>query len=142
MPSSALARHLPALATAAACIAIACVAASPVNSLGKGGGKAATADQVPADAGYTAAQCVDLTDDVPCGGQYVLACCTDSACGYVVTDGTSLSAAFQCSSTSDCDAAADAVLGYCADGDSGRGGDTGYDSIRARQRILRASGKP
>ena len=40
------------------------------------------------------------------------------------------------------EAAADAVLGYCADGDSGRGGDTGYDSIRARQRILRASGKP
>ena len=133
-------RHLPTIAMTAACIAIACVAASPVSAIGQGGGKPASADQLPPDAGYDASECVDVTDYVSCDGQYVLACCTSTACGYVVTDGSTywLTA---CASTSDCQNAADAVLAYCGGGDSGAAGDTGYDSTHARQRLLRASGK-
>ena len=136
--------HLPTFAIGTVAVILACSVAAPaINAAGGGmGGTPAREDQVPAGADYSAAECTDISSAVSCGGLYVLACCTESSCGYVVTDGNSLWAV-SCASTSDCDAAADDLLDYCdqGSGDSGYGDDmdTGYpDPAERRRRVAHA----
>ena len=102
--------------------AIACTTApAATDALGKSG-KPAADDVVPSDIDYDTTMCTDLSDDVSCGGYYVLACCDSSSCAYIVTDGETGAAVFDCASTSDCSAAADDLIAYCGGGDSGGGG--------------------
>lgn len=98
---------------------------APAPTAATGGGTAASSDQVPADAGYAASECVDVTDYIGCHGLYVIGCCSGEGCAYVVTDGSTAYAVYPCASTSDCSLAAKDVAAYC-----GGGGDTGYDTAR------------
>ena len=115
----------------------ACSNAGALAIPGGASGPAATDAQIPAGADYSAAECIDITAEVPCGGDYVLACCTSSACGYLITDGDYLYAV-ECASTSDCDAAAQEVLNYCGGDSGGWGGDSGYYSRATRAAFVAA----
>ncbi len=85
-------------------------------------GKGQPADGTAAD-GYDVVACVDISDDVSCNGETVVVCCDADNCA-VATSGEFFQA---CASTSDCQAAGEALGEYCTDGggggeDSGGGG--------------------
>lgn len=101
-----------------------CSPTTTASTAAGGSGKAASENAVPDE--YSDWECLDLTDDVSCGGYYVLACCNQTECGYVVTDGETGGWAVMCASTSDCDAAATELLAYCGGGDTGGAYDTSY----------------
>ncbi|MBM4366950.1 MAG: hypothetical protein FJ102_12125 [Deltaproteobacteria bacterium] len=100
-------------------------ASNAASALGKTGSPADD-EMVPDDSTYDVTECVEFSDELPCGGYYVLACCDSSSCAYIVTDGETGAATFVCASTSDCEAAGQELLDYCGYGDSGGGWDTGY----------------
>ncbi len=88
-------------------------------------GQAAQDSQVPDDAGYATTACVEFSSEFPCLGAYVLGCCDDTSCAYIVTDGEQYEI-FACDGY-DCTEAAEHLATYCSDGgDTGYTSDTGY----------------
>ena len=64
--------------------------------------------------GYDTAACLDITDSVPCHGESVVVCCTETQCAV----GTSSGFSEACNGT-DCSGASQSLASYCVGGDSG-----------------------